>query len=206
MRWQIGFDKRKSICWGVFVCMAMAFSVSVNAAPDWPSYLGPNNDLQPELKEFTATAADEVWRVKLKTGMCTVSIADGLLYTMGNDGSKENEETARDYVYCLDAKTGEEKWTFDYPCQLEPRLHPGGPSSTPTIHEGKVYTLSKFGQIFCLDAKTGKKIWEASAKQYKPEKPWWGFAASPTVMGDAVIFNIGTKGMAFNKDTGEVLW
>ncbi len=89
---------------------------------------------------------------------------------------------------------------------LNRSLHPGGPSSTPTVHEGKVYTLSKFGQIFCLDAKTGKKIWEASAEQYKPEKPWWGFAGSPTIMGDAVIFNIGTKGMAFNKDTGKQLW
>lgn len=206
MRWLNGFYDRKNIRWSVFVCMAMAFSVSVNAAPDWPNYLGPNNDLQPELKQFTTTTADEVWRVQLKTGMGSVSIANGLLYTIGNDGTKENEETARDYVYCLDAKTGEVKWTFDYPCQLEPKLHPGGPSSTPTIHEGKVYTLSKFGQIFCLDAKTGGKIWEASGKEYKPKKPWWGFAASPTVIGDAVIFNIGTKGMALNKDTGEQLW
>jgi outer membrane protein assembly factor BamB len=206
MRWSRLFDYRKNISRGVLICVMMVLSTGVNAAPDWPSYLGPNNDQQPELKEFTATTADEVWRVQLKTGMCSVTIADGLLYTMGNDGTKKDEDTAKDHVYCLDAKTGEVKWIFDYPCKLDPRLHPGGPSSTPTIHEGKVYTLSKFGQIYCLDAKTGKNIWEASAAQYKPEKPWWGFSASPTVIGDAVIFNIGTKGMAFNKDTGELLW
>jgi outer membrane protein assembly factor BamB len=206
MKWFNHFNGRKDIRLGIFICMLMAFSLSVNAASDWPSYLGPNNDLQPEIIEFTANNAEEMWRVQVKTGMCSISIADGLLYTMGNDGTKENEETAKDYVYCLDAKTGEVKWTFDYPCQLDPKLHPGGPSSTPAIHEGKVYTLSKFGHIFCLDAKTGKKIWEASAEHYKPEKPWWGFAASPTVMGDAVIFNIGTKGMAFHKDTGKQLW
>ncbi len=206
MRWFRLFGYGKNILHVIYACTAILFSVSVNAAPDWPGYLGPNNDLQPELKEFTATAAQEVWRVQLKTGMCSITIADGLLYTMGNDGTKKDEGTARDYVYCLDANTGEEKWRFDYPCKLDPRLHPGGPSSTPTIHEGKVYTLSKFGHIFCLDAKTGKKIWESSAEQYKPEKPWWGFAASPTVMGDAVIFNIGTRGIAFNKDTGKPLW
>ena len=200
-----GFNGRKKIRWCVLLCIALTFAVSVFAS-DWPGYLGPNNDLQPELKKFTATAAEEVWRVQLKTGMCTVAIADGLLYTMGNDGIKKDEDTAKDYVYCLDTETGEVKWTFEYPCKLEPRLHPGGPSSTPTIHEGKVYILSKFGQIFCLDARTGKKLWEASAEQYKPEKPWWGFAASPTVMGDAVIFNVGTKGMALNKNTGEELW
>ena len=200
------FNEKKSILKGVFIFLTLVFSSGVNAAPDWPAYMGPNNDFQPELKEFTATAADEVWRVQLKTGMCSVTLADGLLYTMGNDGTKEDEDTAKDYVYCLDANTGKIIWTFDYPCKLDPRLHPGGPSSTPTIHEGKVYTLSKFGHIFCLDAKTGKKIWEASAEQYKPEKPWWGFAGSATIMGDAVIFNIGTKGMAFNKDSGKMLW
>ncbi|MFC1837958.1 PQQ-binding-like beta-propeller repeat protein [Thermodesulfobacteriota bacterium] len=207
MRWLTFFNDRKSILCGFLVCLAIVFSANVNAEPDWPNYLGPNNDMQPELKQFTATTADEVWRAQLKTGMCSVTIANGLLYTMGNDGTKKDEETARDYVYCLDAKTGDVKWTFDYPCKLDPNLHPGGPSSTPTIHEGKVYTLSKFGQIFCLDARSGKKIWEASAEQYQPKKKrWWGFAASPAVMGDTVIFNIGTRGMAFNKDTGKLLW
>lgn len=206
MRRRTGLRGNYLIRSSIFLCVAMVFSANANDASEWSGYLGPNNDLKPELKEFTATSADEVWRVQLKTGMCSVTIADGLLYTMGNDGTKKDEDTAKDYVYCIDAKTGEMKWTFDYPCKLDPKLHPGGPSSTPTVHEGKVYTLSKVGQIFCLDAKTGKKIWEASAEQYKPEKPWWGFAASPTVMGDAVIYNIGTKGMAFNKDTGKMLW
>lgn len=206
MRWLTFYKNRKSILCCVFLCLVTASTTSVNATPDWPGYLGPNNDMQPELKHFAATGADEVWRAQVKTGMCSVTIANGLLYTMGNDGTKKDEDTAKDYIYCLDAKTGEMKWTFDYPCKLDPNLHPGGPSSTPTVHEGKVYTLSKFGDIFCLDAKTGKKIWEASAREYKPKKRWWGFAASPTVMGNAVIFNIGTKGMAFNKDTGKLLW
>ncbi len=52
MRWLNGFNGRKNILLGVLVCIAMAFSVSVNAAPDWPSYLGPNNDLQPEIKNL----------------------------------------------------------------------------------------------------------------------------------------------------------
>jgi outer membrane protein assembly factor BamB len=116
------------------------------------------------------------------------------------------KENTRDFIYCLDATDGEVKWTFDYPCDLEPRLHPGGPSSTPTVDDGRVYTLSKFGDIYCLDARTGKKVWEASGRQYKPKKPWWGFAASPTVIGNVVIYNVGNRGFALNKDTGEVIW
>jgi len=183
---------------------ALAFGASLNR--DWPHYLGPNFDLQPELDRFDATRAVELWKTKVTTGMCSLSVADGLVYTMGNDGTKEKKENTRDFVYCLDAATGEMKWTFDYPCELEPRLHPGGPSSTPTVHGGRVYTLSKFGEIYCLDAKTGKKVWEASGRQYKPKKPWWGFAASPTVIDDVVIYNVGDRGLALNKDTGEVVW
>ena len=206
MKWLEDFGNRRLWRWGVFVCIMMAFSASAQEGHDWPHYLGPTYDLQTGLQTFKATSATEAWNTKVTTGMCSVSIVDGLVYTMGNNGTKENKDRARDFVYCLDAKTGQEKWTFDYACLLDPRLHPGGPSSTPTVHAGKVYTCSKFGHLYCLDAKTGKKIWEASAEQYKPKKAWWGFAASPTIMGDVVIYNIGDRGMALNKETGEVVW
>lgn len=192
--------------WIGAVSLMIALSMNTYAADDWPHYLGPNFDLQPSVKTFDAKGATVVWDAKVTTGMGSMTVIDGLLYTMGNDGTEQDKDKARDFIYCLDAGTGQEEWTFDYPCLLEPRLHPGGPSSTPTIHEGKVYTLSKFGHIFCLDAKTGAKIWEASGQQYKPRKPWWGFAASPTVIGDAVIYNVGDRGMALHKDTGQVLW
>jgi len=190
------------------VCLAMSLSVAASSAEEWPHYLGPNFDLKPGVKEFTAKSATKVWDAKVGTGMCSVTVADGLLYTMGNDGKKgdRDKSKAKDSIYCLDARTGTEKWTFDYQCLLDPRLHPGGPCSTPTIHQGKVYTLSKLGHIFCLDAKTGKKLWDASAVHYKPKKPWWGFAASPTVVGDVVIYNVGDRGLALNKDTGQIVW
>jgi len=188
--------------------MIFGLFTGTSLAADWPHYLGPNFDLEPLAKEFNAKSGTIVWDAKVNTGMCSLTIADDFIYTMGNDGTPKDEDKskARDFVYCLDAKTGEEKWKFDYSCLLEPRLHPGGPSSTPTIDEGKVYTLSKLGHIFCLDAKTGDKLWEASAVHYKPKKPWWGFAASPTIVGDVVIYNIGDRGLALNKDTGEIVW
>ena len=194
--------------WIGVVCLAVSLSLTASGAEDWRHYLGPDFDLKPGVKEFTAKSATKVWDAKVGTGMCSVTIADGLLYTMGNDGKKEDKDKskAKDSVYCLDARTGQEKWTFDYQCVLKPNLHPGGPSSTPTIHQGKVYTISKEGHIFCLDAKTGEQVWQASAQQYQVRKAWWGFAASPTVIGDVVVYNVGDKGLALNKNTGDVLW
>ena len=199
--------KMKILKW-CYVIMIIVFLAGSSLAADWPHYLGPNFDLKPIAKEFNANSGTVVWETTVKTGMGSLTIANGLVYTMGNNGTPKDEDKtkAKDFVYCLDAKSGQEKWTFDYSCLLEPRLHPGGPSSTPTIHNGKVYTLSKLGHIFCLNARTGKKIWEASAVHYKPNKPWWGFAASPTVIGDVVIYNVGDRGLALNKDTGEIVW
>ncbi|MEW6406765.1 MAG: PQQ-binding-like beta-propeller repeat protein [Chloroflexota bacterium] len=191
--------------WMTAVGATVLMSVSAYSAEEWPHYLGPYFDLKPGIEEFTAKSAVKVWDTKVTTGMCSVTIAQGMLCTMGNDES-EAGGNAKDIVYCLDSKTGEKRWTFNYPCALDPRLHPGGPSSTPTVYGGKIYTLSKFGHIFCLDAGTGKKLWEASALHYKPKKPWWGFAGSPTVVGDVVIYNIGDRGLALNKDTGEIVW
>ncbi|MHC4116414.1 MAG: outer membrane protein assembly factor BamB family protein [Planctomycetota bacterium] len=190
------------------VCLAMSLSVAAGGAEDWPHYLGPNYDLKPGVGQFTATSATKVWDAKVGTGMCSVTVAEGLLYTMGNDGKKDDRDKSKqkDSVYCLDAGTGEQKWTFDYQCFLQPNLHPGGPSATPTIHEGKVYTISKLGHIFCLDAKTGKEIWRASGEQWQPEQRWWGFAASPTIVGDVAVYNVGDRGLALNRNTGQVLW
>ena len=192
--------------WAAAVGVMLALASGALGAQEWPHYLGPGYDLQLAATEFTAKSAVQVWEHMVQTGMASITVADGLLYTTGNNGTKDDKENARDIVYCLDAKTGGEKWTFDYACALDPRLHPGGPSATPTIHEGKVYTLSKFGHIYCLDAKTGTEVWKASAVHHKPKKPWWGFAGSPTVVGDVVLYNVGDRGLALHKDTGQVVW
>ncbi len=204
--WSLHLRTLPRALWMTVACSVILMSVSARCAEEWPHYLGPNFDLKPDVEEFTAKSAAKVWDTKVTTGMCSVTIAQGLLYTMGNDESESGQDNAKDTVYCLDAKTGDQKWTFNYPCALDPRLHPGGPSSTPTIHGGKVYTLSKLGHIFCLDAGTGKKLWEFSAEHYKPKKPWWGFAASPTIVNDLVIYNVGDRGLGLNKDTGQVVW
>ena len=69
-------------------------------------------------------------------------IADGLLYY----GS-----SADDKIYCLDAATGEQRWTFftEGPVRL-----------APTIAEGRVFVGSDDGHAYCLDAKSGKLIWK----------------------------------------------
>ena len=96
-----------------------------------------------------------IWSRSLGPGCSSVTIVNGKLYTMGNSED-------RDIVFCLDPATGETIWTFEYACELMANHYEGGPNSTPTVVDGRVFTLSRKGQIFCLDAQTGENIWEAS--------------------------------------------
>lgn len=69
-------------------------------------------------------------------------ISDGLLYY----GS-----SADDKIYCLDAATGEQRWTFftEGPVRL-----------APTIADGRVFVGSDDGHAYCLDAKSGTLVWK----------------------------------------------
>ncbi|MHC4927087.1 MAG: PQQ-binding-like beta-propeller repeat protein [Planctomycetota bacterium] len=99
--------------------------------------------------------------------------------------------------------TGDEKWTYKYPEPLTPNMYEGGCNASPAIHDGKVYTLSKTGKAFCLDAKTGTEVWK---KNLPYKKPQWGFAGSPLILDDMVIYNVGAAGAALNKNDGSIIW
>ena len=187
----------------------LAFGVTIIAltgssvAGDWPRFRGPDftgiskESVNPEA---IASGVTSVWKAKIGTGFSSLAVADGRVYTMGN-------ENATDTVWCLDAKTGEEIWKHSYPEELKPNLYEGGPNATPTVAEDCVYTLSKTGKAFCFDAAKGTVIWEKDvAEMTGAKKPEWGYAGAPLVLGDLVIYNVGTSGTALNKKSGELKW
>lgn len=179
------------------VCLTV---IAVSAAADWPHWRGSDYTAVSTETDWDPSALADpqiAWSVEIGTGFAAVSIADGKAYTSGNI----NKDT--DVVYCFDALTGKELWTFKYPEPLTPNNYEGGCNATPTVHDGKVFTLSKTGKAFCLDANTGAEIW----KQTLPfKKPRWGFAGSPVVLDDKVIYNVGAAGMSLNKNDGMVIW
>ena len=82
-------------------------------------------------------------------------------------------------------------------------MYEGGPNATPTVVDGRVYTVSKEGHVFCLDAAKGEKIWGVKLTQTAPR---WGFSGSALIVGDKVLLNAGAAGVALNKADGKVLW
>jgi len=108
-----------------------------------------------------------------------------------------------DIITCFDAQTGAVLWKKEYAEPLDANMHEGGPHATPTIAEGKVYTISKTGKVFCLNLADSKVIWQ---KELTNKSPQWGIAGSPMIMGNKVIYNVGDQGVALNKATGDVVW
>lgn len=187
-----------------FVFLALA---SPLLALDWPQWRGPARDgISQETgwtAQWPAAGPKQLWKASVGTGLSGVSVAQGRLYTMGNDAEI-------DTVVCLDAVTGKVVWKHSYPCDpFDPNGYPG-PRCTPTVDGDRVYTVSRLGHLFCFDAASGKVIWAKELpKAYRAKPPKWGFAGSPLIEGKLLLLEVGAKGaalVALDKATGNEVW
>jgi outer membrane protein assembly factor BamB len=175
-----------------------------DGSTDWEHFRGPNYNGISDEKDWTdrwpANGPKRLWRTDVGTGFSSIAVAGGLAYTMGNQGNV-------DTVFCFDAESGTLKWKHSYPCATDPKYYEGGPSATPTVSGGKVYTFSRKGDVLCLDAKTGGAVWSKNiAKTLNLEIPTWGFASSPFVSGKFVVLNAGSVGTCLDATSGDVIW
>ena len=190
----------------VFIGVILTGIVAVQAS-DWPQWRGPTRDgISTEsdwLAQWPASGLKPLWKTNVGLGCSSISVSQGRAYTQGN-----SNET--DTVFCFDAATGKVLWQHSYACPLAPKYWDGGTLATPVVDGDRVYTVSKVGQLFCLHAATGEILWRKHLQiDCGAKMPTWGFAGSPLVIGQWVLFSTGaTDGalMAFDKLTGAVAW
>jgi len=191
-------DRTFKCCVIAILCFTLP---AITQAADWPNWRGPNRDGISTETDFDPASlgpdTKPLWQAEIGIGFSSVTVSNGRAYVTGN------VDRTRDVIYCFDAVSGKELWTHSYPEPLDPKYYEGGTSATPTVHDGKVYTISKLGKIFCLNTTTGAVIWQKAAS---PKPPTWGFAGSPVIQGDLVIFNVGSAGLALNKNDGSIVW
>lgn len=188
----VGMKRR----WMVLVGVLLGW-VSVGVAGDWGRWRGPNANGISSEDGWAPTAARELWRAELGVGYSAVSVVQDKLYTMGHlDGE--------DIVYCLDAKTGERNWSFNYPCKAGKWK---GPRATPVVEGNNLYTVSREGQLFCLDREKGSVQWEIDLlKETGLKNIRWGISSTPVVEGNLLLLNVGESGLAVDKRTGKMVW
>jgi len=179
-------------------------------APAWPCRRGPNHDgVSLETDWSPIGASEPLWRRNVGLGYSNVTLAKDRLYTIGHD-----PEAGTDSVVCLDAVSGEELWRHTYAAETMANFHGGGSLTTPTLHGGLVYVLSRQGLGLCLDASTGAVLWQHDyAKELELAPSMYGFAASPlvhetvheTVHGAQLVLALGGTIVAVEKDDGGTL-
>lgn len=199
---------RHAVLWmGLSAAVMLSVGAGQALGTDWPNYRGPNhNGITGETDwscDWGGSGPKVLWKKSVGIGFSCTAVADGRVYTMGNSGKGSNTDT----VFCLDAKNGTEIWKHSYPCELQPKYYEGGTLSSPTVDEGRVYTLSKLGDLFCMDAATGKVVWQKQLnKDMGFELPTWHFSSSALIVGEMLYLNVGSAGLALNKATGDLVW
>lgn len=195
---------------GVFLavtCWVVAASGEVSGRDEWPCWRGPDRKgLSQETgwsRQWDGSGPPVLWRASIGKGFSSFAVSDGRVVTMGNADGK-------DTVFCFEAVTGKQVWTYRYACELHPLSYEGGPASTPAIADGRVYTFSKGGDLFCLDLRDGRVVW---SKKMAPwpwrEGDWkntWRYAGSPLVMGNRLYMSLGEAGMALETRNGQIVW
>jgi outer membrane protein assembly factor BamB len=187
-----------------FLSIFVPFLAASTHAADWPCWRGPDfNGVSGEtgwLAKWPDNGPKQLWKASVGTGFSCISVSQGRAYTMGNASSS-------DVVYCFDAATGKPVWQYSYPCDLDPKFFEGGPTATPTVDGGRVYTCSRKGDLFCLDAASGQVIWSKNISQDPGcVSPMWGFSGSVLIEGNLAILDAGPAGIAFDKSTGKLAW
>jgi outer membrane protein assembly factor BamB len=182
------------------------------AMPDWPQFLGPDRNgvyAGPALAEtWPKDGPPKVWEISVGEGFAGPVVVGDRLILFHRRGSEEVVES-------FDTKSGKSQWRFAYRTNYRDDFgFDEGPRSVPVVANGRVYTFGAEGQLHAIDLETGKAIWNVDTmKRFSVRKGFFGAAGSPLVENGRVIANVGgtdgAKGagiVAFNADTGEVLW
>ncbi|MEQ1839055.1 MAG: PQQ-binding-like beta-propeller repeat protein, partial [Verrucomicrobiales bacterium] len=169
-------------------------TTGVSLSPDAPgatlvNFLGPDRDGMEDGLPFGtdwATHPPElVWRRPIGKAWSSFAVIGTKAITQQQVGDDE-------LVTCIDLATGRDLWNHtdrNTRLLLERAENSGGamggdgPRATPTIHEGKVYTMGGTGRINCLDLESGKALWSRHLiKDLGGVAQRWGMASAPLIL------------------------
>ena len=171
---------------------------------DWPGFRGPQRDgavRGVQIKsDWSASPPVELWRQPIGPGWSSFAVHAGRLYTQEQRGNDE-------IVACYDVNTGKPVWRHRDPARFWESIGGPGPRATPTLSNGRVYSLGATGNMNVLDDRTGAVVWSRNAVSDSGAKiPGWGISGSPLVIDDLVIVAASGNLVAYDLATGKPRW
>ncbi|QDT18112.1 outer membrane protein assembly factor BamB family protein [Alienimonas californiensis] len=193
------------------VAALFAAVVSPLTAGDWPQWRGPERDGFAAADESLGPAwgsdgPEELWSLEgMGKGFASVAVVGDRLYTTGNF-----DDGQRVVAVDLPAAGGQPSiaWSKSF-TEGVPKHGYDGSRSTPTVVGDKLYVTGSNGSIACLSTE-GEVLWSKDfAKEYGSGSQSWGYAESPLVDGDRVIFTPGSEKalmVCCDRNTGKEIW
>jgi outer membrane protein assembly factor BamB len=175
---------------------------------DWPQWRGSNRDAK-----VTGFTAPQNWPKEQLTKKWNVTVGEGTDSTPALVGDKLyvfTRKSGNEVILCFDAGTGKELWKDEYAVPAVSGADQGhpGPRSSPTVADGKIYTLGVSGILSCIDTETHKVIWRKD--DYPGSLPRFHTAMSPIVVDKLCIGHFGNADngavVAYDTATGEPKW
>lgn len=174
----------------------------------FPQFQGPNRngvlkgiELETDWKMFPPQL---MWRQNVGPSWSGFAVADGRAVTLEQRGEQE-------VVACYELSSGKLLWAHSDEARYATTIAGEGPRTTPTLADGKVYTLGATGILNCLELESGKKIWAKNILlENEAGLPDWGLAGSPLIYRGKVIVSAGGVNerslVAYRMEDGAFLW